>query len=77
MFKTQCKEDRVDKDSGDTKVVRVNQSMLDVFNAEVEANPSVDLSAELIHFANENPVKRARLLRKPDSTGDQCSRASG
>lgn len=76
MSETQRKENRVGKDSGDTGVVRVNQSMLDTFNTEVEANPSADLSAELIRFAKEYPVKRARLLRKPDPKGRQCSPAS-
>lgn len=69
MSKSHRKENRVGKDSGDTGLVRVNKSMLVVFNAEVEANPSVDLSAELIRFAKEYPAKRARQLRKPDPKG--------
>ena len=76
MSKSQRKETRVGKDSGDTGVIRVNQSMLDIFNTEVEANPSADLSAELIRFAKEYPAKRARLLRKPDPKGRRCSPAS-
>jgi hypothetical protein len=76
MSKTHRSKNRVGKNSGATGVIRVNQSMLDIFNTVVEANPSADLSAELIRFAKEYPVKRARLLRKPDAKGRQCSLAS-
>ncbi len=73
MSKTQRKQNCVGKDRGATGLVRVNKSMLDTLNTEVEANPSADLSAGLIRFAKEYPIKRARLLRKPDSKGRQCS----
>lgn len=75
MSQTQRKENRVGKDSGDKGVIRLNQSMLETFNTVVEANPSADLSAELIRFAKEYRAKRARLLRKPGSKARQCSPA--